>query len=240
MSTSPLALVTGAARRLGRIFALTLARNGYDLILHYRRSAEQAEQTRAEIEALGVRAILASADLTDPDQIESLFRVVDAQDSPLRILVNSAAVMSAGDLRTLSLQEWDAALNLNLRAPFLMAQQAARRMTQGGLIVNISDVGARKSWTGFPAYAVSKAGVEVLTRLLARTLAPDIRVNAIAPGLILPGAQVPSERWEQLVKRLPLQRAAHPEEIALTLEFLIKNEYITGHVLTLDGGYALL
>jgi len=240
MPASPLALVTGAARRLGRIFALTLARNGYDLILHYYRSAQQAQQTQVEIEALGARATLAPADLTDPAQIESLFRVIDEQGPALRVLVNSAAVMSAGDLRTLSLQEWDASLNLNLRAPFLMAQQAARRMTQGGLIVNISDVGARKTWTGFPAYAVSKAGLEALTRLLARTLAPDIRVNAIALGLILPGTQVSSEKWEQLVTRLPLQRPARPEEIALTLEFLLKNEYITGHVLTVDGGYALL
>jgi pteridine reductase len=240
MSPSPLAIVTGSAQRLGRIFALTLARNGYDLILHYHRSAQQAQRTQAEIEALGVRATLVSADLTDPTQIETVFQAVDESGSPLRVLVNSAAVMLAGDLRTLSLEEWDVAMNLNLRAPFLLAQQAARRMNGGGVIVNISDVGARKTWTGFPAYVVSKAGLETLTRLLARALAPKIRVNAIALGLALPGNQVTPERWEQMVERLPLRRLVDEGEIASALEYLIKAEYVTGHVLTLDGGYALL
>ncbi|MGQ9832520.1 MAG: SDR family oxidoreductase [Candidatus Villigracilaceae bacterium] len=241
MHTPSLALVTGAAQRLGRIFALTLARNGYDLILHYHRSAEQALQTQAEAEALGVRVTLAPADLTDPAQIQTVFQRVDESGAALRVLVNSAAIMSPpADVRTFSLQEWDNTLALNLRAPFLLAQQAAQRMTAGGLIVNLSDVGARKTWTAFPAYTVSKAGLEALTRLLARALAPAIRVNAIAPGLALPGGQISAEAWKNLVARLPLQRPAHEREIAQTLEFLLKNEYITGHILTIDGGYALL
>lgn len=241
MHTPSLALVTGAARRLGRIFALTLARNGYDLILHYHRSAEQALQTQAEAEALGVRVTLAPADLTDPGQIQTVFQRIDESGAALRVLVNSAAIMPPPtDVRTLSLQEWDNTLALNLRAPFLLAQQAAQRMTAGGLIVNLSDVGAHKTWTAFPAYTVSKAGLETLTRLLARALAPDIRVNAIAPGLALPGGQISAEAWKNLVARLPLQRPAHEPEIAHTLEFLLKNEYITGHILTIDGGYALL
>ncbi len=240
MHARPLALVTGAARRLGREFALTLARRGYDLILHYYRSEAAAGQVRAETEELGAAVQLERADLTDPVQIESLFRAVDAAGVPLRVLVNSAAIMSPGEVRTLSLEDWDAAMALNLRAPFLLAQQAARRMTEGGLIVNISDAGAHKAWTGFPAYIVSKAGLESLTRLLARALAPAVRVNAIAPGLVLPGGQVSGQTWKSLVGRVPLQRPAHLDEIASALEFLLENEYITGHILTLDGGNSLV
>lgn len=240
MSSRPLALVTGAAHRLGRVFALTLARQGYDLVLHHHRSVDAAVQTEAEAESLGAGVTLAQADLRDPAQIASLFQAVDACPSALQVLVNSAAVMTPADLRTLSVEDWDAALDLNLRAPFLLSQSAARRMTFGGLIVNVSDVGAQKAWTGFPAYTVSKAGLETLTRLLARALAPEIRVNAIAPGLVLPGGQVTPRAWERLVARTPLQRPARTEEVASALEFLLENEYITGHILTLDGGYSLV
>jgi pteridine reductase len=240
MSSHPLALVTGAAHRLGRVFALTLARQGYDLVLHHHHSADAAVQTGAEAESLGAGVTLAQADLRDPVQIASLFQTVDACPSLLRVLVNSAALMKPGDLRTLPIEDWDAALDLNLRAPFLLSQCAAKRMTSGGLIVNVSDVGAQKTWTGFPAYIVSKAGLETLTRLLARALVPEIRVNAIAPGLVLSGEQVTPEAWERLVARTPLQRPARTEEVASALEFLLENEYITGHILTLDGGYSLV
>jgi pteridine reductase len=113
-------------------------------------------------------------------------------------------------------------------------------MPPGGLIVNISDIGAAKAWTGFPAYTVSKAGLESLTKILARALAPDIRVNAIAPGLVLPSEDMPAAEWERLVSRLPLKRPPTRKKIASALEFLIKNEYITGQTIAIDGGYSLL
>ena len=113
-------------------------------------------------------------------------------------------------------------------------------MKEGGLIVNISDVGAKKSWSRFPAYSVSKAGIEALTSILARAYAPSIRVNAIAPGLVLPSEATSSEEWARLVNRLPLKRQATLEEIAAALGFLLKNEYVTGQTLVIDGGYSLL
>ena len=239
----PFALITGAAHRLGKAFALRLARLGYAIGLHYHDSLPKAEATAAEIGALGVPVFPLQADLTRPEEIERLFGRIDdllAGQFDFKILVNSAALMPRADVRSLSAADFDAAIALNLRAPFLCAQQAARRMTSGGLIVNISDIGAAKAWTGFPAYTVSKAGLESLTKILARSLAPDIRVNAIAPGLVLRAEEMPPADWERLVNRLPARRAAEPDEVADALEFLIKNEYITGQTISVDGGYSLL
>jgi len=240
--TQPLALVTGGAHRLGKAFALSLARMGYDLLLHYHSAEEEAQKTKSEIESIGVKVHLFKADLTQPDQIHSLFSTLDSdlRPSTLNLLVNSAAIMPAGSPRELSLQDWDSALNLNLRAPFLLAQEAAKRMTDGGLIVNITDIGAQKSWSRYSSYTVSKSALESLTRLLGRAFAPKIRVNAIAPGLVLPSDVVTKEQWDKLVGRLPLKRAATLEEITSALEFLIKNEYITGQTIVVDGGYSLI
>ncbi|MBI5946132.1 MAG: SDR family oxidoreductase [Chloroflexi bacterium] len=247
--TKPLALVTGGAHRLGKAFALTLARMGYDLLLHYNSAEEQAQQTKKEIESLGVKVHLAQADLTQPDQIQSLFAALDTLLIPnssflipnsFSLLINSAAIMPVANPRELELKDWDSALDLNLRAPFLLAQGAAKRMAAGGLIVNISDIAAQKSWTRYPSYTVSKAGLESLTKLLARSLAPDIRVNAIAPGLVLQSDVVTPEEWDKLVSRLPLKRPAAPDEITSALEFLVNNQYITGQTIVVDGGYSLI
>jgi pteridine reductase len=232
---SPLALVTGAAHRLGKVFALTLARQGYDILLHYHQSSEAAVQTQVEIELLSRRVRLLQADLAQPSEIHSLFSTIDALD----VLVNSAALMPAGRVDELPLETWDNSLDLNLRAPFLLAQEASKKMSDGGLIVNITDVGAQKAWSRYPSYTVSKAALESLTRVLARALAPRIRVNAIAPGLVLQSDIVPAEEWERLIQRVPLKRAARPEEVASALEYLLKNEYITGQILVVDGGYSL-
>ncbi len=238
--SSQLALVTGSARRLGKAFALSLARMGYSIALHHRGSVIEAEQTVDEIRALGVDCLPIRADLTLPEKIDFLFSMVDEFHAPLKVVVNSSAIMPVGNPRDLELHDWDSALDLNLRAPFLIAQHAAKRMTAGGLIVNISDIGAQKAWSRYPSYTVSKAGLESLTKMLARSLAPEIRVNAIAPGLVLPSDVVTAEQWQKLVERLPLKRAATLGEITSTLEFLIKNEYITGQTIIVDGGYSLI
>lgn len=238
--TASLALVTGSAHRLGKAFALSLARMGYAIALHYRGSAHEAEQTVKEIRALGVDCLPIRADLTQPEKIEFLFSLVDEFHLPLKVVVNSAAVMPVGSPLHLELHDWDLALDLNLRAPFLISQQAARRMTTGGVIVNITDIGAQKAWSRYPSYTVSKSGLESLTKLLARALAPHIRVNAIAPGLVLPSDVVTEAQWRQLVEKLPLKRAAQLDELTMTLEFLIKNEYITGQTIVVDGGYSLI
>ncbi len=233
---SPLALVTGAAHRLGKVFALTLARHGFDIILHYHHSSDAALQTKAELESVGSRVILAQADLTDPAQIQSLVLNFES----LNVLVNSAAFMPSGNVDLLSLENWDTSLDLNLRAPFLLAQEASKKMTAGGLIVNITDMGAQKAWSRYPSYTVSKAALESLTKILARAYAPNIRVNAIAPGFVLQSDIVPDEEWERLIKRIPLKRPARTEEIASALEFLLQNEYMTGQTIVVDGGYSLV
>lgn len=240
MTSTSLALVTGSAHRLGKAFALSLARMGYAIALHYRGSATEAEKTADEIRALGVDCLPIRADLTVPEKVDFLFSLVDEFHAPLKVVVNSAAVMLAGNPRDLELHDWDASIDLNLRAPFLVTQHAAKRMTDGGLIVNITDIGAQKAWSLYPSYTVSKAGLESLTRLLARALAPTIRVNAIAPGLVLPSGVVSEDVWNRLVERLPLKRAARLDEITSALEFLIKNEYITGQTIVVDGGYSLI
>lgn len=236
MSDRQLALVTGAAHRLGKAFALTLARNGYDILLHYHSANDEARQTQLEIESIGSRVIPAQADLTDPVQISFLLSQVES----LSVLVNSAAFMPSGNSESLSIENWDASLDLNLRAPFLLAQECAKKMTEGGLIVNITDVGAQKAWSRYPSYTVSKAALESLTKILARALAPKIRVNAIAPGFVLQSDIVSVEEWERLINRVPLKRPARSEEIASALEFLLKNEYITGQTIVVDGGYSLI
>lgn len=238
--TQGLALVSGGAHRLGKAFALRLAHMGYSIALHYRGSADEAEHTVKEIRALGVDCLPIRADLTMPEKIDFLFSLVDEFKMPLKVLVNSAAVMPVGKPRELELKDWDLALDLNLRAPFLLAQHAAKRMTTGGLIVNITDIGAQKAWSRYPSYTVSKAGLESLTKMLARAFAPEIRVNAIAPGLVLPSDVVTREKWDKLVDKLPLKRAATLDEVTSALEFLIKNEYITGQTIAVDGGYSLI
>jgi pteridine reductase len=233
---SPLALVTGAAHRLGKVFALTLARQGFDILLHYHQAEDQAAQTKVELEAAGSRVTLAPADLSNPTEINALISNLQS----LSLLVNSAAYIPSGNVDLLSIENWDQSLDLNLRAPFLLAQEASKKMPDGGLIVNISDVGAQKAWSRYPSYTVSKAALESLTKILARAYAPRIRVNAIAPGFVLQSDIVPAEEWERLIKRVPLKRPARPEEIASALEFLCKNEYITGQTIVVDGGYSLV
>lgn len=240
MSEFPLAIVTGASNRLGRAFALTLARRGYAVLLHYHLNDQGAYDTGEEIRALDVPVYIQQADLALPEQIEEIFNLVDTLPHPLKVLVNSAAVMKRAEVNELTSVEWDLTMNLNLRAPFLCAQQAARRMQEGGLIVNISDVAARKAWHVFPAYSVSKAALESLTRILARSFAPRVRVNSIAPGLVLRSGIVSEEQWETLAERLPLRRPAAVEEVTIALEYLLDNEYITGDTLLVDGGYSLI
>lgn len=239
MPNLPLALITGAAHRLGKAFALALAGQGYAILLHYHTAEQKALQTAEQIRSMGVPVFLKPADLSRAEQVESLFSDMDAIPHTLKVLVNSAALMARADAHTLSVEEWDATFDLNVRAAFLCAQLAFRRMTRGGLIVNVSDVAAQKAWHVYPAYTVSKAAVESLTRVLARAFAPGVRVNAIAPGLVLQSDIVSAGDWENMVARLPLPRPAEPGEITAALEYLLKNEYVTGQTLVVDGGYSL-
>src|SRR5450759_4340995 len=238
--TIPLALVTGGASRLGKALAVTLASRGYAVALTYFKSEAQAAVTADELRQYGQPVYPIQVDLTAPSEVKRLFHTLSGLPHPLKVLVNSAGIMPRSDIRTLSVDAWDATLALNLRAPFLCSQEAAHLMAgTGGSIINLSDAGLSRPWTSYPDYQVSKSGLEMLTRLLARALAPAIRVNAIAPGLILENEAVEPEEWARLVDRLPVKRSGDPQEIGQALVFLIENEYITGQTIVVDGGYQL-
>jgi pteridine reductase len=243
ISTPPnsptLALVTGASKRLGREIALNLARKGYSIGLHYFRSTFEAESTKREIEALGSRVVLLKADLRDPKAIVTLFEEIEETKIELGLLVNSAAIMPKSDLLTIAFEEWENVMNSNLRSVWLCSQQAVPLMKEGGLILNISDVGADQSWTQYGAYVISKAGVNTLTRILAKQLAPKIRVCGIAPGLLMRSPNMKNEEWDQLASKVPMKSAGDLSSFFATIDLLIENGYITGETIKLDGGSSL-
>lgn len=236
------ALVTGAGRRLGRTIARAIAGAGAHLAIHHHSSPAQAEELREEVHSLGVRAEIFQADLTDPSQIEKLFSDLDRAFGRLDVLVNSAAAFQRKPLLEIKVEDWDHVLNLNLRAPFLCAQQAAHRMRAvgGGAIVNIADVGALQPWSGYAHHSISKAGLVMATRVLARALAPQIRVNAVAPGPVLPPDDLTDLERQELAEMTALKRLGTPEDVAGAVLFLIESEYITGEVIVVDGGKMLL
>ena len=238
--TGRVALVTGAAKRLGRFVALRLAAEGADLVIHYSRSEAEAQDTVHEIEKLGQRAIPISANLTNVREIQNLVDQTVSHFHRLDILVNNAANFLEAKFGSTTEQSWDASLDTNLKAPFFCAQAAAPHLAKSGkgIIVNFADIGGLLGWRDFLPHSVSKAGVIFMTRILAKELAPTVRVNAIAPGTItMPGD--PPEWQTDFVRRAPLRRTGRPDEIADAVLFLITAEFLTGQTLVLDGGRSL-
>ena len=233
------ALVTGAAKRIGRAVAVRLAEEGADVVVHYRSSKEEAAEAIAEIEKIGRRAVAVQADLGDVSQIKRLIAETGKQFGRLDILVNSAANFLPSSIVSTTEQVWDASLDTNLKAPFFCAQAAAPLLKRSrGTIINFADVGGLLAWAGYIAHSVSKAGVVMLTRCLAKELAPEVRVNAIAPGTItMPGD--PPEWEEDFIKLAPLRRSGRPSDVAETVVFLARSEFITGQVIVVDGGRTL-
>jgi pteridine reductase len=233
------ALVTGAAKRIGRAVALRLAEEGADVAVHYRGSKEEAAEAVAEITKLGRRAVAIQGDLGDVSQIKRLISETGKNFGRLDILVNSAANFLPASIVSTTEQVWDASLGTNLKAPFFCAQAAAPLLKRSrGVIINFSDVGGLLAWPGYIPHCVSKAGVIMLTRCQAKELAPEVRVNAIAPGTItMPGD--PPEWEEDFIKRAPLRRSGKPSDVAETVVFLAISEFITGQVIVVDGGRTL-
>jgi pteridine reductase len=243
------ALVTGAAHRVGKAIALALAREGANLVIHYGSSESAAQQTAAEIATLGAEAISVQADLSDPPQIEALFEALQSRFGRLDVLVNSAASFQKRPFDQISLEDWERVMAINLRAPFLCTQHAARLMRtierpggESALVANIADLSGVYPWLGYGHHGVSKAGLIHLTKAAARELAPGIRVNAIIPGPILPppGMAPDSEKWQQIGGIVPLGRAGDPENIGQTVVFLARSDYITGVAIEVDGGEHLI
>jgi NAD(P)-dependent dehydrogenase (short-subunit alcohol dehydrogenase family) len=239
-SSPQLAVITGAAVRLGKAIAMELADQHYAIGLHYHHSSKAAADLAESLSKNGTRVLLLKADLTDAQQIEKMFSEIKDSAIPLGILVNSASIMTHVKIQDMSVDQWDQTMQLNLRAPWLCTRFAAEIMKDQGHIINITDSGSGRLWTNYAAYSISKAGLEVFTRMAAKSLAPHIRVNAIAPGLVLPPEGMPAADWEKLVRKLPSQKAGSPEDIARAVRFLVENEHITGHTLQVDGGYHLV
>lgn len=233
------ALVTGAAKRLGRAVALRLAEEGADVVVHYRSSQREAQDAVKGIEKLGRHSVAIGADLSSGAEIKRLFDEAGKHFGRLDILVNSAASFLPASMISTTEQVWDAALDTNLRAPFFCAQAAAPwlKRTQG-VIINFADAGGLLGWTGYIPHSVSKAGVIMLTKVLAKALAPEVRVNAIAPGTITMEGDPPE--WQaDFIKVAALRRTGTPADITDTVVFLAQSKFITGQVLVVDGGRTL-
>ena len=232
------ALVTGGGRRIGRAIALTLGRAGASVVVNYNRSKAGALATAREIEQMGAQAVALRADISRPAQVQAMFRAVRKRFGRLDVLVNNAAVFFEGTLEKLTEKDWDRILGINLKGTFFCAQAAARIMQRRrrGRIINISSLGGLQAWPGYMHYCASKAAVIMLTRCLAKTLAPHIQVNSVAPGTILFPGERP-ERIEKERRSTLLQRPGRPEDIAETVLFLAtQGEFITGQVFVVDGG----
>ena len=231
-------LITGAARRLGRIFALACARAGADVVIHHAHSETEAESLRAEIISLGRKVWIFKADLNDSAQAERLIPLINVS-TPLHGLVNSAAIFKSLSLETTSLDDWQKHLQINLTAPFLLSQAFAKQAQEGARIVNIVDWRALRPGADHFPYTISKAALASLTKSLAVALSPKITVNALALGAILP----PSDRNKNpdIIKNVPLKRWANENEVEEALLFLLTcPAYITGEIIHVDGGRHLV
>ena len=234
------ALVTGSAKRLGRAIALRLAQEGADIVLHFLLSWEEAQETAQEVRRIGRRVIIRKAELTKPKDIEHLIAAAGEEFGRLDILVNNAAIFQENSVATTTESSWDLTLDTNLKAPFFCSQAAAPLLKQSGhgTIINMADIGGLLPWPGYTPHCVSKAGVIMLTRCLAKALAPEIRVNAIAPGTIsMPGD--PSEWEADYIRLAPLRRTGTPDDVAGAVSFLVHSNFITGQVIVVDGGRSL-
>jgi len=234
------ALVTSGGVRIGRAISEALAHDGYDLLIPYRSSSAAAEEVASAVRESGRRAETVSVDLAEPAAAEALAEAIRTHFGRLDVLVNSAASFQAVPLLDVDAAEWDAVMAVNLRAPHLIVRALADLLRDvRGCVINITDLSAFHAWSEYPHHAVSKAGLAHLTRVQARTLAPEIRVNAIAPGAVLPPDDWAPERWDALAQRAVLGRVGSPHDVVQAVRYLIAAEFVTGHVLPVDGGRLL-
>ena len=233
------ALVTGAAKRLGRSIALRLAAEGAAVVVNYKSSKKDAEAVVREIRAHGGKAAAVQADVSRRAEVKRLFAAVTKQFARLDILVNNAGAFFPVEFEKITDEQWDGILDTNLKSQFLCAQAAAPIMRrQGrGRIINLSSLGGLLPWPSYTHYCVSKAGSIMLTRCLARALAPEILVNSVAPGTIQFPGEPPDEEY---IRRVPLHRTGTGDDIAGAVMYLATASFVTGQVIAVDGGRLLV
>jgi NAD(P)-dependent dehydrogenase (short-subunit alcohol dehydrogenase family) len=236
------ALVTGGAKRIGRAIALALADDGYDIAVHYGNSHAEAEALVDAIKAKGRKAVALSADLAKESETQPLIAAATkALSQPINCLINNASLFERDEALTVTRESWDAHLDINLRAPFVLMQEFARLLPQTahGAIVNIIDERVWNLTPHFVSYSLSKAGLWTLTQTMALAFAPRIRVNAVGPGPTLPSPRQSAEQFAKQSESMPLHRGATPEEIAAAVRFIVGAGAMTGQMIALDGGQHL-
>lgn len=236
------ALVTGAARRLGRSIAEALAARGARVAVHHHRSRGEAEVVVRGIRERGGTAESIIADLALDGVVPTLITAVEERLGPIDVLVNNASIFVRTPLDALDAAAWDAHLTVNLRTPYLLAVAVGRAMRRrgAGKIVNLTDIAAERPYRHYLPYSVSKAGLAALTRGLAKELAPEVQVSCVAPGPILPPSETSDDDRNVILDRTPLGRFGAPADIASAVLYLIDADFVTGATLTVDGGRSLV
>ncbi len=243
-------LVTGAAKRLGRASALALAAAGADVAITFRSSAREAQRTVVDLAGLGVRAFALHCDITDEASVKSMMKEVGRELGRIDMLVNNAANYATVDFERLTLRQWDDMFASNTRGPFLVSREALkllRRKRPGSnsrpieaKIIHMGSLGGLRPWPTHAHYCSSKAALHMLTKVMAKALAPEIAVNAVAPGMIDLGEKSAASFMKRMAKETPMQRNGHANEIAAAvLFFATAPQFITGQILAVDGGLGL-
>jgi NAD(P)-dependent dehydrogenase (short-subunit alcohol dehydrogenase family) len=233
------ALVTGGAKRIGRAIALRLADAGYDIVLHYSTSGKEAERTAGDIRSRGAKCHTLRADLADSGQVMELVSRALELAKGLSLLVNNASIFQRSPIAETEPGLYDSHMAINLRAPFFLLRDFATRCAPGQ-VINLLDTRIGRDESNYAAYTLSKKSLAELTRMAAREFAPQVRVNAVAPGLILPSPEGSGDQFERMARNIPLQTTGSPEQIADAVMFLVGSDFITGEVIHIDGGEHLL
>jgi 3-oxoacyl-[acyl-carrier protein] reductase/pteridine reductase len=242
-------LVTGGARRLGRASALALAQAGADVAITFRNSAREAQLTVVDLSSLGVRAFALRCDITDEASVKSMMKEAGRELGRIDILVNNAANYATADFERLTMRQWDAIFASNTRGPFLVSREGLkwmRRQRTGSKerieakIIHMGSLGGLRPWATHAHYCSSKAALHMLTKVMAKALAPEIAVNAVAPGMIDLGEKSAAAFMRRMAKQTPMQRNGRDDEIAAAiLFFATAPQFITGQILAVDGGLGL-
>jgi len=235
------ALITGGARRLGRASALALAEAGADVVITFLHSAREAQHTVIDVSSFGVRAVALSCDITDEKSVKAAIKEVRKEMGALDILVNNAATYETVAFEKLSLKQWDAIFASNTRGPFLVSREALKLLRERrGKIINMGSLGGLRPWASHAHYCSSKAAVHMLTKVMAKALAPEIAVNCVAPGMIDLGEKAAAAFMKRMAKQTPMRRNGTGEEIAAAvLFFATAPHFITGQIMFVDGGLGL-